>query len=806
MLHHFYRVPFRYGIPVRVLDKFVSDCCDRNVADSHSQCLFRVICMDAMDKEESDSVVVAAPSKEKWSWFAAKNESANVTNTNDENVSVDDANKVAEIMTPEVKSWSWFSSSVVKQTDNESYKESIKYSHEIDIKAVEDEIFSDQEFGDANEDTPAASNSGGFSSLFSVTKQRKNYTVKNFSAIENEDGQVELELIPDVEGKVSEKRRQSMFQKYLSNFNDEDEATESEVEENEYENYDDVELDKLFISPCQYHKFDNYYDVLNISVDAHTKDIVRAYKSLSRKYQPEKYVAHMDSIDSKKAIEMYKLVVEAYKVLSDPNLRLLVDQTLEHRLFNGNNETHAKLKKEIRQKLKRIIDDGPINPESLSHIGRVFGTIYSNSVLYVDRNSLFESKQKKVIEQAKNICTSPDFLIAFNELTTKDDKSNNERIMSITSIFSGDSSVSKRKRDFIPLKEGSGLENEKVNRTQTNFYRFDVDRTQCHNGIIISCRSSSKGCFRLLLFNASGELVKQQASGISLDKAYNEVVFYFTRFDTYTVEELPIQEKLCHEETNPEYIFEKVKSVIQTKKKKMSEGKYLLAVFGDNFIGYTKYNIQYFSLTTDINRSETLAKLKQSDEEFLAYRPNLDSLSTEYYKVKKMYDDILERMAEEKDIIDSLLLRKYESYRHFHDEAIMPYRLREMDEKTQLELKEKELAAKEKPKEGLAFMEDKERMEKKAKEKEERKKNKRNKKNNKKGDEVASYGNSSMEVNGDWKALTQFRSFLTSKVIKGSHLPTETSIENVGVEASSNDAKITTNSESKKGSFFGTYF
>ena len=61
----------------------------------------------------------------------------------------------------------------------------------------------------------------------------------------------------------------------------------------------------------------------------------------------------------------------------------------------------AKLKKEIRQKLKRIVDDGPINPEALSHIGRVFGTIYSNSVLFVDRNSLFESKQKKVIEQAK---------------------------------------------------------------------------------------------------------------------------------------------------------------------------------------------------------------------------------------------------------------------------------------------------------------------------------------------------------------------------------------------------------------------
>jgi hypothetical protein len=203
-----------------------------------------------------------------------------------------------------------------------------------------------------------------------------------------------------------------------------------------------------------------------------------------------------------------------------------------------------------------------------------------------------------------------------------------------------------------------------------------------------------------------------------------------------------------------------VKSVFQTKKKKMSEGKYLLAVFGDNFIGYTKYNVQYFSLTTDLNKSELLAKLKQSDEDFLAYRPNLENLATEYYKVKRMYDDILERMAEEKDVIDSLLSRKCESYRNFYNDAIMPYKLKEMDEKIQLELKEKQRAEKEKPKEGLAFMENKEKMEKKAKEKDERKKNKKNKKNKKKGDDVPGNDKSVDEAKGEWKLLSQLGSFM----------------------------------------------
>ena len=769
--------------------------------------------MDIASIEDSNTDAVNTDSKKKasWSWFSTKStvdakSTVDSTSSKEEEdiVSVDDTPDIPEVTSPSEKSWSLFSSGGKnKQNNNETYNESIKYSHEIDIKAAVEDLYSDEEADDVNDVTPATPNSVGFTSLFGMTKQRKPYTVKSFSAVENENGQMELELISSTE-KVPEKRRQSMFQQYLRSFNDEEDGTESEVEENEYDNYDDVELDKLFISPCQYHKFDNYYDVLNINVDAHTKDIVRSYKSLSRKYQPEKYVAHMDSVESKKAIEMYKLVVEAYKVLSDPDLRVLVDQTLEHRIFNGSNETHAKLKKEIRQKLKRIVDDGPINPEALSHIGRVFGTIYSNSVLFVDRNSLFESKQKKVIEQAKTICASPEFAVDFSDLFK--DKSNNEGMMTISlqSLFTGDSSASKRKRDFIPLKEGSGLENEKVLRTQTNFYRFDVDRTQCHNGVIISCRSPSKGCFRLLLFNASGELVKQQASGISLDKADNEVVFYFTRFDTYTVEDLPIQEKLCQEESNPEYIFEKAKFVVQTKKKKMSEGKYLLAVFGDNFIGYTKYDIQYFSLTTDVNKSESLARLKQSDEEFLAYRPHLDSLSEEYYKVKKMYDDVLERIAEEKDIVDGLLLRKFESYYHFHEEAITPYRLREMDEKSRLEKEEKERAAREKPKEGLAFVEDKEKMEKKAKEKEERKKNKKNKK--KKDGDAPDTSSPVIEAKGDWKGLfSQFGSFIKPGTIDSPPVQTEAPVETNDADIPANDVIVAAPAESKRGSFFG-YF
>ncbi|MCK8825149.1 molecular chaperone DnaJ [Fuchsiella alkaliacetigena] len=63
----------------------------------------------------------------------------------------------------------------------------------------------------------------------------------------------------------------------------------------------------------------DYYEVLGVSKDASDKEIKRAYRKLAKKYHP-------DVSDDPQAEEKFKEVSEAYKVLSDENLRARYDQ------------------------------------------------------------------------------------------------------------------------------------------------------------------------------------------------------------------------------------------------------------------------------------------------------------------------------------------------------------------------------------------------------------------------------------------------------------------------------------------------
>ncbi|SDC73787.1 MULTISPECIES: molecular chaperone DnaJ [unclassified Candidatus Frackibacter] len=63
----------------------------------------------------------------------------------------------------------------------------------------------------------------------------------------------------------------------------------------------------------------DYYEVLGVSKEASDKEIKRAYRKLAKKYHP-------DVSDDPNAEEKFKEVSEAYKVLSDENLRARYDQ------------------------------------------------------------------------------------------------------------------------------------------------------------------------------------------------------------------------------------------------------------------------------------------------------------------------------------------------------------------------------------------------------------------------------------------------------------------------------------------------
>ncbi|KAI7894359.1 dnaJ-like protein subfamily B member 6-like protein [Mucor mucedo] len=62
----------------------------------------------------------------------------------------------------------------------------------------------------------------------------------------------------------------------------------------------------------------DYYEVLNISVDADDKQVKKAYRKLALKYHPDKN-------QSPEAVEKFKDISEAYEILSDPEKRRVYD-------------------------------------------------------------------------------------------------------------------------------------------------------------------------------------------------------------------------------------------------------------------------------------------------------------------------------------------------------------------------------------------------------------------------------------------------------------------------------------------------
>ncbi|KMZ79008.1 hsp40-like protein [Plasmodium vivax India VII] len=69
-------------------------------------------------------------------------------------------------------------------------------------------------------------------------------------------------------------------------------------------------------------KSKDYYSVLGVPRDATENDIKKAYRKLAMKWHPDK---HLDENDKKAAEEKFKLISEAYDVLSDPDKKKTYD-------------------------------------------------------------------------------------------------------------------------------------------------------------------------------------------------------------------------------------------------------------------------------------------------------------------------------------------------------------------------------------------------------------------------------------------------------------------------------------------------
>ncbi|MCX8096948.1 MAG: DnaJ domain-containing protein [Spirochaetes bacterium] len=94
----------------------------------------------------------------------------------------------------------------------------------------------------------------------------------------------------------------------------------------------------------------DYYKILGVSRNTTTKDIKSIYRKLVMKYHP-------DVSRTKDTEDMFKLINEAYTVLSNPTLREKYDKKLEEtQLFNYDLSPVVKAVDNIKKSIKVFVD------------------------------------------------------------------------------------------------------------------------------------------------------------------------------------------------------------------------------------------------------------------------------------------------------------------------------------------------------------------------------------------------------------------------------------------------------------------
>lgn len=104
---------------------------------------------------------------------------------------------------------------------------------------------------------------------------------------------------------------------------------------------------------------ENYYEILNISHGASTEEIKKAYRKLALKWHPDK------NLDRKEVAEVnFKLISEAYEVLSDSNKRQVYDQYGKEGLTGAAGGGHTNFNPEAFDFGMNFFSPGGFNPFS----------------------------------------------------------------------------------------------------------------------------------------------------------------------------------------------------------------------------------------------------------------------------------------------------------------------------------------------------------------------------------------------------------------------------------------------------------
>lgn len=142
----------------------------------------------------------------------------------------------------------------------------------------------------------------------------------------------------------------------------------------------------------------DYYEILEIRRDATISEIKLAYKKLIHRYHP-------DVTKDNSRVDQFKLVIKAYKTLSNPSLRLEHDKLLRQYKVNNNEN---KIKKNVEKHSKKV----------KFIFSEVFNKKKLEDLFYNIKKARTELRRKKFVEREKTKLIINDNTDFYDELNS----------------------------------------------------------------------------------------------------------------------------------------------------------------------------------------------------------------------------------------------------------------------------------------------------------------------------------------------------------------------------------------------------
>ena len=133
-----------------------------------------------------------------------------------------------------------------------------------------------------------------------------------------------------------------------------------------------------------------------------------------------------------------------------------------------------------------------------------------------------------------------------------------------------------------PLRElhFGHLLHDRIERQHGSYYRLTITDENVNTGFLIHAYSKANNKFKLLVFDASGEV--HHIADSKQGKTISEACLHFTPFDTYSLTEAP--------SSDLPYLFTSLEHFTPSNIT-LPAGQYVLCVYGDNFIGKSSVDI-----------------------------------------------------------------------------------------------------------------------------------------------------------------------------------------------------------------------